>query len=250
MNEDDIDIKIKHKGEFSSKIETKGNKYIVQTEDTGAGTCKIVTRTYLDGAIISTTTADYSHLSGSADIETKIAEMMESQHKSALSSFSVKEAEQAKTKAEFSKEILTFLKKGKKNAALDAVRQALEVYPSDPFFLSYFGFLIAAVEKCPKEGRNLCHDAIRAVSMSASEDKYFFYPIMYLNLGRVCLLARKKKDAMSAFNKGLKYDSKHEELLSEIRGIGFRKPPVIPFLHRGNPVNKFLGKLRHKLISK
>jgi hypothetical protein len=28
--------------------------------------------------------------------------------------------------------------------------------------------------------------------------------------------------------------------------MGWRRKPVLPFLHRNNPMNRWLGKLRHK----
>lgn len=34
---------------------------------------------------------------------------------------------------------------------------------------------------------------------------------------------------------------------TELRNLGLRKPPVLSFLDRSNPINKFLGKLRYKL---
>jgi hypothetical protein len=67
------------------------------------------------------------------------------------------------------------------------------------------------------------------------------YPVFYLNLGRACLAAQKKADAIDAFKQGLKYDNSNSELLKELRGMGVRKPAPVPFLDRSNPINKYLG---------
>ena len=82
---------------------------------------------------------------------------------------------------------------------------------------------------------------------SQSTDMVFFLPIFYLNLGRVYLNINKKEAALNAFREGLQFDFSDSELLSEIKSLGLRKGRVVPFLDRGNPINKYLGKLRHNL---
>jgi hypothetical protein len=69
---------------------------------------------------------------------------------------------------------------------------------------------------------------------------------LYLNLGRAYVAARRKRDALDAFRKGLEYDKSNREILVEIRALGSRKKAVVPFLDRSNPINKYIGKIVHK----
>ena len=78
----------------------------------------------------------------------------------------------------------------------------------------------------------------------------FFYPVFYLNLGRACLKANKKKAAMEAFKNGLKTDPENRDLLWEIKKMGTRKNPPLPFLTRGNPINQYIGKMLYKSSKK
>jgi tetratricopeptide (TPR) repeat protein len=65
-------------------------------------------------------------------------------------------------------------------------------------------------------------------------------PLHYLNLGRIYLYAGKKDDAIRTFREGLRHE-KDQAIIDELDKLGTRKPPVITFLKRSNPVNRFLG---------
>lgn len=71
-------------------------------------------------------------------------------------------------------------------------------------------------------------------------------PVHYLNLGKVYLYAGKKDDAIRTFREGLSRE-KDQAIIDELNKLGTRKPPVISFLKRSNPVNRFLGTLLTKL---
>lgn len=244
-----VNIKSSH-GEFSTKVEIEGNKYIVQSEDMGDKARKIVTRTYFNGEIIHSVTTDYALLGDAPDLKARVAEVMGKQHEAALSALSKGQEKPTKTKALWAEEIQSFIRKGDLRAALAAVEDALGHHAADLFFLSYYGYLVAAVERKTREGRKICEDTIKALSESASTDKAFFYPIFYLNLGRAMVAGNSKKEAIETFQDGLKYDSRNKELLAEIKKFGTRKPPVISFLDRRHPINKGLGKLRQRMTSK
>lgn len=122
--------------------------------------------------------------------------------------------------------------------------------PSRPFFLSYVGYLMAIVEDKTREGAIMCEEAIYILRKAKSADIPFFLPLFYLHLGKTHLMAGRKAPAIDAFREGLKYDPRSRELISEIKASGARKAPVVPFLERSNPINKYLGKLRHELQSR
>jgi hypothetical protein len=106
---------------------------------------------------------------------------------------------------------------------------------------------VSVVEKKPREGSAMCEDAIATLKRSGSTDSYFFLPLFYLNLGRAYLKGDRKQSAIQAFQQGLKYDRTDRALVFEIKRLGLRKKPVVPFLERGHPVNIYLGRMRHKL---
>jgi tetratricopeptide (TPR) repeat protein len=164
-----------------------------------------------------------------------------------MESFMTDSAEQPKSKAQCAGELSRLLKMGEKSAALTTVRAALDQHPSDPYFASYYGCLLATVERRPADGVRLCEDAIKMLRHAMPEDKEYFYPIFYLNLGKAYLGANKKTDALDAFQQGLKYDPKNSELHAEMNKIGRRRRQVISFLDRSHPLNRYLGMLRHRM---
>jgi hypothetical protein len=70
--------------------------------------------------------------------------------------------------------------------------------------------------------------------------------LLYLNLGRIYRLSKRKGDAVKIFREGLKFEV-NQQIIDELTKIGIRKRPVIPFLRRSNPLNKYLGVILHKL---
>jgi tetratricopeptide (TPR) repeat protein len=123
--------------------------------------------------------------------------------------------------------------------------QAAVDFPDDALILSYYGCLQAIVDERYQSGIAACK---KALALYEAPDKYsvgVIYPILYLNLGRACLAAARKKDAIEAFTKGLKYDKGHREIKKELQRLGVRKQPAVPFLSRTNLINKFIGKLLH-----
>lgn len=233
--------------ELNTKFVFDDETYEVATEDLGVKKCKIITRIYLRGEILSSTTSDYAHLAALPDRYDKLRSMIEKQHKSAREAFIRERSRLRKSKAHYAQTIKQYLANDDKKAALATAEEALKNFPSDPFFLSYYGYLTSMVEKKWRQGVKLCEEAVTILRASQSTDMVFFLPVFYLNLGRVYMKINKKTAALNAFRDGLQFDSSNGELLSEIKSLGLRKGSLIPFLARGNPINKYLGKLRHNL---
>lgn len=245
--ESKIKISSSRGNEFYRKFKLGDDSYEVVTEDLGIKKAKVVTRIYLKGEILSSVTFDYMHLAKLPDLRDKLNAIMKDQHKSASETFIEQRSKAQKSKADYAGEIRANLKGSDKKVALEISREAIACFPSDPFFLSYCGYLTAVVENRSREGTKMCEDAIAILRSSKSADTVFFLPLFYLNLGRAYLKADKKAPAMDAFQEGLKYDSRNRDLLSALKSFGTRKKPVLPFLDRGNPLNRYLGKLRHDL---
>lgn len=242
----EINIASAHHDEFVSRFRIGDETYEAATEDRERKR-EIISRIYLKGEILSTLTSGYSHLSKLPNLREKLRTMMEKQHRSAIESFVNKYLSLRKTAAQYVEEIRDRLKVGDMRAARDVAGRGLENYPSDPFLLSYCGYLIAVVDRKPKEGTLMCDRAIGVLKRSTTVDSVFFLPLFYLHLGRAYLRGERKKAALKAFGSGLKYDHTDKDLLSEIESLGIRKRPVVPFLKRSHPLNKHLGRLRHKL---
>lgn len=73
---------------------------------------------------------------------------------------------------------------------------------------------------------------------------------VYLNMARIYLKGDSRRMAVEALDQGLSLSPRHPELLLLRRQMGARKPPVIGFLSRENPVNVTLGRMRRRRQSK
>lgn len=107
---------------------------------------------------------------------------------------------------------------------------------------SYLGFGIASYEKRYKEGLDLCKQAV---------ERHFYQPENCLNLAKTYLLRDRPGHrglALRTIETGLKVDPAHEKLRALFAKVNKRRPPLLPFLHRDNPANQVLGKLRNSLF--
>jgi tetratricopeptide (TPR) repeat protein len=149
----------------------------------------------------------------------------------------------AKKKAEYFEEMKNRLRQGDGESALKLLAVAMDDYPNDPFVMSYYGCLLALAGNQAAEGIRICKEAIKRLKEAVPVGSEFFHPMFYLNLGRAQLAIGDKEDAIKAFKLGLKMDPENKDLLGEIKKLGLRKPPPVPFLRRSNPINKYIGML-------
>lgn len=106
---------------------------------------------------------------------------------------------------------------------------------------SYLGYAVARCQKRYRDGIKLCEHGIK---------RQFYEPDNYYNLARTRLLVEDRRRAFQAIRRGLKVNPRHRGLIELRQELGKRRPPVLPFLGRGNPLNVLLGKLRHGLTQK
>ncbi len=129
------------------------------------------------------------------------------------------------------------LRKGERLAALASFEKSLKLDESNLLCKSYLALLSATQ-------RGQLENAVKAsediVEQSPGE------PLVYLNLGRLYLIAERKQDAVTTLRKGASI-RKLREIEQLLESLGLRKKPVIGFLSRQNPINKFLGLLLKKL---
>jgi tetratricopeptide (TPR) repeat protein len=230
--------------DICNNVVVNGKKYLVLTEKL-PGEHLMTTRIYLGGAILSSKKVDYKKIMDTHDPERKIRDLMQKEHEQALGVLGMEKTKEEETTVHYVRKLL---KKKKYESALKLVIAALEQYPDEPILLSYYGFLEALVHKNYTHGISTCLKAREMVLEQATSGREFFNPVLYLNLGRVYHAAGNKEDAFEAFRMGLIFGNENEDLLCELRELGMRRKPIVPFLQRSNPVNKYLGKLLHNLF--
>ena len=100
-----------------------------------------------------------------------------------------------------------------------------------PIYLSSLAFCLAKEKREFPKSISLCKEAIKYEPRNAAH---------FLQLGRIYLLAGQRKESIHILRMGLRI-GKNAEISRELERLGSRKEPVLPFLGRGNPLNKYLG---------
>jgi len=100
-------------------------------------------------------------------------------------------------------------------------------------YLSYYGVCLALSTARIREGIGFCRKAVLQEGYNAD---------LHWNLARGYLAAERRREAYDSLITGLRLDSQHRGLRSELRRMGRRRRPVLPFLSREHPLNVFLGK--------
>jgi tetratricopeptide (TPR) repeat protein len=103
----------------------------------------------------------------------------------------------------------------------------------DMRYLSYYGLSLAQAGLSTQIALQACKTAV----FKQKGD-----PLLSLNLGRVYILIGKPVQAMAAFERGLKAAPENKILRSELAKLDRRRRPALPFLDRGNAVNRWLGR--------
>jgi tetratricopeptide (TPR) repeat protein len=122
------------------------------------------------------------------------------------------------------------LAKGDTLSALAFFEKALKM-EENPTARSYLAFCMAKERGLLSKGISWCEESLRREPENS---------VHYLNLGRIYLLMKKREEAIRSFREGLRYGSK-EEIADELHRLGIRSSPVLSFLKRSNPLNKYLG---------
>lgn len=142
--------------------------------------------------------------------------------------------------AEYIRTVRSQITAGRERQAFIVVQQAVIHYPEDPYILSYFGYLQALVDRKYRTGVENCRKALLLLEKEHLASGKIVHTLAYLNLGRAYLAAGKRKEAIDSLHNGLKHDQ-NNELRNEMKRIGMRRKPPVPFLSRSNPINKYLG---------
>ncbi|WP_242346683.1 tetratricopeptide repeat protein [Anaeromyxobacter terrae] len=103
--------------------------------------------------------------------------------------------------------------------------------------MSWYGVTLVLVERNSNLGVALCDQAVRASGPD---------PELLLNVARVHLALNQRDRSIRAIARGLELWPRDARLLAAREALGSRSAPVLPFLSRKNPLNRTLGKLRHR----
>jgi len=125
---------------------------------------------------------------------------------------------------------LEALAEGKTLSALSYLEKAINI-DNSPIISSHYAFCIAKARGQVSNAISLCKEAIKKEPKNS---------LHYLNLGRIYLVTNNKEDAIKTFREGLNYEA-NQQIIDELNRLGPRKPPIIAFLKRSNPINKYLG---------
>jgi len=229
--------------ELTTSISINDVEYLVHTEELGEKTTKAVSMIYMNGQIVFKKEAAYDRLVGMEDYREKLDLLLRALHKKTIDEFTEQAINSGKTKTDFFDEAKRQLRDGDKHNALKTLKAGLQKFPGDPYLMSYYGCLLAVVGKQSADGVRICREALERLKKSLPFGSEVFHPAFYLNLGRACVANGQKREGADAFRAGLRIDPDDKDLLDEIERVGDRRKPPLPFLHRTNPINKYIGKL-------
>jgi tetratricopeptide (TPR) repeat protein len=233
--------------DFSKKVNLAGETYLIDSEDFGINNPVIVTRIFHKGKIVSSHEVAYKDILDKPDLDGRLAELINRQQQQAMKALKFEKVMKNRTYGDYIQEVEALIKRNNQKEALKLLTDALEHYPSNPFIWSYQGYLEAVVNKKYSKGVNTCRHAFKILKEQVPLGDEFFSPILYLNLGKAYLAASKRKEAYASFQKGLEIDKENRALMNELKIVGIRRQPFLPFLKRSNPLNKYLGKLTSSL---
>jgi len=100
---------------------------------------------------------------------------------------------------------------------------------------SYYGLCVAMVRRRYADAVKYCQISLRTNPLE---------PQHRANLALVYMERNDRAKAVETLNSGLRLDGRNRRIHRILDDLGRRKPPVIPFLSRDNPLNVWLGKKR------
>ncbi len=137
-------------------------------------------------------------------------------------------------------------------AEADAVEQALSAFyrgayrrcldalalaEAGPWVLALREAASALLAGRPQLGVRPCFEALRRGASG---------PDLYAVLVTLLLASGDRARAYRVLREGIRRAPAHPVLRRQMEAMGVRKPPVVRFLPRSHPVNRWLGRVRHR----
>jgi len=136
---------------------------------------------------------------------------------------------------------LALIKRGYPVEAIECLEQLISSGHKSSACYSWLGVAMARSRWDIDKAEEFCKMAVK---------KDFYVPQYYLNLAEIYKLRGNKIRAIETLEAGLKVDNENRAILKELYKYGARRRPTLPFLSRGNPINKNLGIFLSKLKKK
>ena len=232
--------------EVKSIFDKDDSRYVVVTENLVSGKMIISTHVFRDAEPVMSRRSDAPKLPDPMDVSA-IERLVSRQHNAVLEELGKQtERKPEKGSHDFLEDARVFLRKRNNRKAYELLRDAVELYPEDPHLLTYFGSLASIVDKRHAEGVAACRKAIRIIKEMLPFGKEDVLPAFYVNLARAYAAGGDKDGAIKALYEGTRFEQKEGMIHRELIKFGVRRSPPIPFLRRGNPINKYIGKLTYR----
>src|SRR5258707_14828869 len=138
------------------------------------------------------------------------------------------------------KQGLALLRDNFADKALAHMQKAAQLEKNNPYYMSYLGGVLARSEEKWAEAEKLCDNAVRLKRNQAQ---------LYLNLAEVYATAGRRDDAVETLQAGLKYARRDVRLNLAINRLVQRPAPVFTFLSRRHPLNRQIGRNRHRTLA-
>lgn len=129
---------------------------------------------------------------------------------------------------------------GDPQSALDYLQRAHAQEGHNARVRSWYGLCLGLAERQFEEAVELCQSAAK---------QEFFNPDLYLNLARLYLGFGFKAEGVRYLRRGLMIDPGHVAISEALRELGDRGAPVLGFLPRRHPLNRWLGSVRHTIAT-
>jgi Flp pilus assembly protein TadD len=137
------------------------------------------------------------------------------------------------------KQGVSLLRKGQSAEALEYLRRAAGLEQQNPYYLSFLGVCLARAQSRWTEAVELCKTAINMKRKEAQ---------LYMNLADVYASAGRRDRAIQTLDTALIYCKADGRIIRARGRLQKRRPPVLPFLKRGNVLNRSLGELRYRML--
>ena len=137
------------------------------------------------------------------------------------------------------KQGVELLRKNQPAKAAEFFRHAAGLKRQNPYYLSFLGVSMVRSQGHWGAAVELCKTAVNLKRDDAQ---------LYLNLAEAYVSAGRRDIAIETLDTASRF-CKTDRRIARMRGrLGKRRSPVLPFLDRGNFLNRGLGKLRHRVL--
>ena len=137
------------------------------------------------------------------------------------------------------REGIKLLKNEYPQKALVRFKRAFESDKHNAYYISFLGLAMARAQRKWDQASDLCETAVQ---LNPKEIQF------HLNLGEVYALAGRREKALDQFESALQLFGNDARLVEARSKVETRRAPVLPFFGRSHPLNRELGKLRHRIL--